>query len=59
MSMCVYACTVCVCVCVRCTIIYVSMYISVCLQGNRDAYFEIADVGMDHFYPVEAKVECL
>lgn len=28
-------------------------------RKQRLSYFEIADVGMDHFYPVEAKVECL
>ena len=47
MHMCLCTC-VCVCVCV-------------CVYKETEiiSYFETANVSMDHFYPVEAKVECL
>ena len=48
MGACVHACTY-----------YERVSVCMCLEGNRLSYFEIANVGMDHFYPVEAKVECL
>ena len=48
-----------VCMHVHACAYYERVSVCMCLEGNRLSYFEIANVGMDHFYPVEAKVECL